>query len=296
MNRFRRLWQGGKRALTVRTRRRLAPPLDRFATIRDPWRSPALLDPSSAPAICNICGWSGGTFLGGYHSELAHCPGCGSIARDRFLFFCFVRRMSPARYRVLETSPRLGKPYRQAMARWFDYRASDFDQRAHRTGLSLDLEDIALPGGCLDVVLTPHVLEHVRSTDQALRELHRVLAPSGRMYLQVPVQQGRTAPPPTPELHGDETPVHWRFGIDLTGRLRRAGFRATLLCTAGFRDLVAAGAKDWPDPPSAEFDVESLLDEADAQDLVAVADREWTRLLAFHPTYMFLTWEAIKEA
>jgi acyl-ACP thioesterase len=41
------------------------------------------------------------------------------------------------------------------------------------------------------------------------------------MFLQVPVLQGRTAPPVEPEFHGDNTPVFWRFGPELTDRTVR---------------------------------------------------------------------------
>lgn len=195
---------------------------------------------------------------------------------------------------MLETSPRLGAAYRRAMSSWFDYRASDFDQRAHRADLRLDLQSLDLDDGSLDVLLTPHVLEHVPDTERALREIHRVLAPGGRMFLQVPVLQGRTAPPATPEFHGDATPVFWRFGPDLTGRLRDLGFRARLLCTEGFHSLVASGAATWPDQSSPEFDVDSILAAARTEDLLPIAGREVSRRLGFQPEYMFLTWEARK--
>ena len=58
---------------------------------------------------CNICRWSGDAFEGPDHSEFAVCPRCGSISRDRFLFWCFVERTDERLgATVLETSPRLG--------------------------------------------------------------------------------------------------------------------------------------------------------------------------------------------
>lgn len=266
---------------------------DAFCGRNDPWDWE--IDRAGA-AACNLCGWSGPAFGGFQHSESAVCPGCGSIARDRFLFHCFLHRTPPGGYRVLETSPRLGAPYRRAMSTWFDYRASDFDERAHRADLHLDLQALDLDDGSVDVLLTPHVLEHVPDTGRALDEIHRVLAPGGRMFLQVPVLQGRTAPPATPELHGDDTPVFWRFGPDLTVSLREHGFRARLLCTDGLYSLVEGGVRTWPDPPSAEFDVDSILAAARVADLLPIAGREISRRLSFSPAYMFLTWEAVKAA
>ena len=244
---------------------------------------------------CNICRWSGAAFEGPAHSEFAVCPRCGSISRDRFLFWSFVHRTDPMLgARVLETSPRLGEDYRAAMSTWFDYTASDFDERAHKGSVQLDLQSIDLPDESVDVLLTPHVLEHVPETDRALAEIRRVLAPGGRMCLQVPVLQGATAPPVEPEFHGDDTPVFWRFGPDLTARLRDNGFTTTLLCTQPWLDHVDGGATSWPTETSAEFDVDSLLGGSISADLTPIASAAEATRRGFLPDYMFLTWECLR--
>lgn len=263
----------------------------------EPWRWHERfdrLDRSRSARFCNLCWWSGEAFEGFDHSESAVCPACGSVARDRFLFLCFVDRQPAGRYRVLETSPRLGEPYREAMRRWFYYRASDFDQRVHRADIELDLQDIHLDAGSIDILLTPHVLEHVPDTDRALAQIHRLLAPGGAMYLQVPVLQGATARPAVPEFHGDNTPVEWRFGPDLTERLRGHGFEVSLLCTEDLRRRVADGERAWPSPASPEFDVGSILESLCYADLESVAPPDVARGLGLEPSFMFLTWECKK--
>lgn len=267
-----------------------------FERVRSPWDWRESFEASTEACVCNLCGWIGPSFRGPDHSEGAACPDCGSIARDRFLFFGFVDRRPPSRYRVLETSPRLGHDYRQAMRGWFDYRASDYDLRVHRADIELDLQDIHLEDGSVDVLLTPHVLEHVPDTDRALDGVHRLLAPGGVMYLQVPVLQGRTARPEAPEFHGDNTPVEWRFGPDLTDRLRDHGFRTRLLCTRELLRHVEAESRAWPHPVSPEFDVSSILECLCYSDLLAIADDEEARRMGFRPGYMFLTWECEKDA
>ncbi|MPY95237.1 MAG: methyltransferase domain-containing protein [Acidimicrobiia bacterium] len=259
-----------------------------------PW-APVTTAEATAAAWCNICRWTGTGFDGPAHCEGALCPRCGSIARDRFLFWCFTRRTPLRRgLRVLETSPRLGAEYRRAMGTWFDYRSSDYDGRAHTASLRLDLQSIDLPDASIDVLLTPHVLEHVPDTDRALEEICRVLAPKGRMYLQVPVLQGRTARPESPEFHGDETPVFWRFGYDLTPRLRGHGFTATALVPAAWADLVRGGAERWDGETSPEFDVASMLAGSIAEDLTVVADEQDATRIGAQPAYMHITWEAVK--
>lgn len=266
--------------------------------------APSVPDPATPPwtplprvtgVICNICRWQGDAFVGRQHVELSQCPSCGSNGRDRFLHWCLTERVDlhPA-LRVIECSPRLGEGYREAMSTWFFYRTSDYDLRAHRGNLHLDLQAIDLPDACLDVVLCAHVLEHVPDTDKALAELRRVVAPGGHLLLQVPVLQGRTAPPTEPEFHGDDTPVYWRFGFDLTGRLRDVGFTTDLLCTEALAEAVAGAHNPWP-AWAGEFDVPDILAGAradgHADDLRVVADHATSARLGIDPGYMYLTWD-----
>lgn len=260
---------------------------------------------------CNICRWQGERFEGPAHSEAAMCPRCGSIARDRFLFWALQQRVpaptGEARLRVLETSPRLDERYRRVMAGWFDYLSSDYDERAHAGAIRLDLQAIDLPADSIDVILTPHVLEHVPDTAMALHELQRVLRPGGWLLLQVPILQERTAPPQEPEFHGDDTPVFWRFGPELGERLRSHGFEVELLATQPLLDAAGGGAdrpRPWPQPESPEFDVDGVLrglrvssaspDAPLRPELVATADARGAACFGFEPAYMFLTWAARK--
>jgi SAM-dependent methyltransferase len=262
-------------------------------TLPDPSTPPwiPLAEPDAAPVLCNICRWQGDAFEGRQHVEFSTCPACGSNGRDRFLHWCFAERVAQhAALRVIECSPRLGQAYRDAMATWFFYRTSDYDLRAHAGNLRLDLQAIDLPNACIDVILCAHVLEHVPDTDKALRELRRVVAPGGHVLLQVPVLQSRTAPPAEPEFHGDDTPVFWRFGFDLTQRLRDLGFVTELLCTAQLADAVRSTTNPWHEW-SGEFDVPDILSGAIADDLMVVADAPTSARLGIDPGYMYLTWD-----
>jgi SAM-dependent methyltransferase len=255
------------------------------------------LRPRRRDVTCNICGWSGASFRGVLHSESATCPRCGAIARDRFLYRCWTERV-PYRpgARLLETSPRLGHAYRRRMAELVDYLASDYDQRAHKADLRLDVQQMDLPDDHLDVILTPHVLEHVPDTDRALAEMRRVLKPGGHALIAVPVPQARTAPPATPEYHGDDTLVYWRFGWDLTDRLQGHGFETTILVVQDFLDRVREG-RGWG-TAAGDVDADDLLAHAGPylDRMMAVASVEEARRLALAPSFYFIAWDARKPA
>jgi SAM-dependent methyltransferase len=255
-----------------------------------PWRE---RPPGSEP-YCNICGSIPVVFVGPRHVEGQLCPRCGSSARDRFSFFCFVSRTPRARWlRVLETSPRLGDAYRAAMGQWFTYTASDYDESSHRAAIRLDLQDIDQADGSFDVVLSAHVLEHVPDTDRALAGLRRILAPGGRLYLQVPIQEGWTAEPAAPEYHQDNTKVFWRFGFDLAERLRGHGFATTVLVTAPFAHAVRTGDRSLVGGEGSEWDVPAMVSGAKEAGRVSVLDQPEAERLGLWESYQFATFEAL---
>lgn len=258
------------------------------------WRRPRWHE-RRAVAWCNVCHWQGSAFQGIEHVESLACPQCGAIARDRFLLWCFTARTpSPRGLRVLETSPRLGPEYRELMRQLFDYQASDYDNSAHRADLQLDLQAIDLPDRSLDIVLTPHVLEHVPQPECAAAELFRVLRPGGRVYLQVPLLEGTTRVPAEPEYHDDRTLVYWRFGWDVADLFRAAGFRVAALVTEPWRSTLAAATV--PATVDVEFDIPALVRAARPAELETVATAAEAQLLGWGRGHQFATWECVRPA
>ena len=102
-----------------------------------------------------------------------------------------------------------------------------------------DIHSLTWPDGCLDVVLSLDVLEHVTSPEAAIGEVSRVLRPDGVHIFTTPTYPGpetiRTAqdlPDGTvehlqePEYHGSPNDpegslVYHRFGQDLMGQVRQ---------------------------------------------------------------------------
>jgi SAM-dependent methyltransferase len=62
------------------------------------------------------------------------------------------------------------------------------DQRTQRDGPPFVITDQALPfpDGSFDIVVSNHVIEHTRSPQRHLQEIHRVLKPGGVAYLATP--------------------------------------------------------------------------------------------------------------
>lgn len=191
--------------------------------------------PFPAPRCCPICGWRGLRFLRspGTARDRGGCPRCGSQQRHRHLWLWLEREtrlLSGAALDVLHVAPEPGIEARlRAAAPPLRYRTAEFGPE-HGTDLVLDLQALALPEDCLDVVLCNHVLEHIPDDDAALRELRRVLRPGGWAVLQVPVNGAATIeeqPGEDPALRLERfgQADHVRiYGRDYLERLQAAGF------------------------------------------------------------------------
>jgi SAM-dependent methyltransferase len=179
------------------------------------------------------------------------------------------------------------------MSRVVHYLASDYDQSAHKASIRLDLQDANLAAASVHTILTSHVLEHIPDTGRALSEIYRILEPGGRMYLQIPMPQGVTAPPKEPEYHADHTLVYWRFGWDLRDQLEAAGFAVECLVTA---DLVARLGRRQFDSgyQGADCDEVDLLSHAKLSLLLPIANSAESSRYGFRPDFQFITWEALK--
>lgn len=173
---------------------------------------------SSAGEACPICG--GRAFASGPGGRMApsgvppRCTGCGALERHRAfrtVLDAIAGRLSGAR--VLQFSEDGSVPRERFAA---------FEVSVYGGANSLDLQAVDKPDGAYGLVVANHVLEHVADDRAALRELDRVTAPHGIVFLSVPdllrcqrtVEYGR----PRADKHG-----HYRvYGPDIVERWREA--------------------------------------------------------------------------
>jgi SAM-dependent methyltransferase len=136
---------------------------------------------------------------------------------------------------VLHTAP---EPFlAQALDRLPLLRRVGVDRFNPSADVQADLTGLPFPDGRFDVVLSSHVLEHVRDDDAAIAELARVLRPGGWAAIMVPydpkrpvTDEGRDVASPSERLARFGHPYHYRiYGADLTLRLAAAGFRVSVL-------------------------------------------------------------------
>jgi SAM-dependent methyltransferase len=185
------------------------------------------------PRTCTLCGHHGR-----FHAEVhfpdifvfdAICPACGSNTRNRLLKLAIDRKgLLKPDARLLHFAPE--GPVRRVLEPAVG-RYATADLFAEGVDLKLNIEAIDQPDGSWDVIVCSHVLEHVDHV-KALAELHRILAPGGRLLAMFPVVEAWEGhyenPAVTDErgraLHfGKENHLR-RFGGSVRDEFAAAGF------------------------------------------------------------------------
>lgn len=165
---------------------------------------------------CAICG--GETFGPGPGGRMAvtglppRCETCQSLERHRAIrgfFNSIYDEKLFAQLRVLQFS---ADP--AVDPRWF----REYEYSVYQGHNSLDMQDVDRPSESYDLVICNHVLEHVPSDGDALRELCRIINADGVVFLTVPDPHRRTVTVdwgyPDETRHG-----HFReYGADIAER------------------------------------------------------------------------------
>lgn len=210
-----------------------------------------MTNPAASRFRCPICEKSAEGFLpfGVFQRPNAQCPWCKSLERHR-LVWSFFSRVSDLfdgePKRVLHIAPELAIGQRISRLPNVDYLSADIDARIAM--VAMDVTNIQFEDDAFDVIYCSHVLEHVLDDRKAMRELARVLKPSGWAVLQVPVNREATFEDPTvvePEerLRVFGYPDHVRiYGRDYVDRLTGSGFDVEVYDAADFLSEAEVGS------------------------------------------------------
>lgn len=169
----------------------------------------------------------------------ARCPHCLALERHRLAWLYWTTRsdlFDGRPKRVLHIAPEAA--FRPRLARRLGDGYLTADLAAPHVMERMDVTRIQHAPESFDVILCSHVLEHVPDDRRAMAELHRVLKRGGWALIQVPVISDVTFEDPSIvdpaerlRVYGQEDHVR-RYGPDVAGRLRDAGFRVDVVYPA----------------------------------------------------------------
>ncbi len=196
------------------------------------------------------------------------CPVCYSYGRHRMMAKVIenelVRGDTMAGKKLLHFAPEVG--FRNWLKRHFPHiKYQSADLFSPDVDLCLDLQDIALTNEAIDVVILSHVLEHVDDDTLAVKELYRILAPNGKLFIQVPLsgseatREERLGTPEERLANYGKTDHVRLYGDDIAVRLTDAGFSVTVhrAHEDPYREKFDYMALDLPDGSTMLYDNES---------------------------------------
>jgi SAM-dependent methyltransferase len=179
--------------------------------------------------------------ISGQSNGTERCPCCRALDRERALYFYFKENISLASKRVLHVAPEDGLHFFIASSGCLEYVCGDLNPRHYHAVSSkirkIDLLHVDYPDRHFDIAICNHVLEHIPDDLTAMKEIYRILKPSGIAILLVPIgaKLGRTFEDASKvtaaeraQAFGKSDHVRIYAECDYLDRLRSVGFRATV--------------------------------------------------------------------
>ncbi len=138
--------------------------------------------------FCSVCEFKAASFERLPNSDLL-CPKCGSLARDRRLWKTISEEYLRPNLKILDFSPS-----RSLFRKWkknpnINHIASDLSGD-FIADVTYNITQIPENDTQFDLIICYHILEHVIDDVKAMRELFRVLKPSGTVLIQTPFKEG----------------------------------------------------------------------------------------------------------
>ena len=190
--------------------------------------------------LCPICGWTGHCFLptGGSvkHRFDAKCPYCGSLERHRLAYLVVQQVVRLNTCDTLHVAPeKCLVPYLKSESE--TYISIDLYAPAMK---QMDLRKMDFADNQFDLVWCSNVLEHIIDDCVAIKEIYRVMRPSGIAFIQVPIWRQQTyennkITEEEDRLEHFHQEDHVRlYGLDIVERFESVGFRASIVRAADF--------------------------------------------------------------
>lgn len=185
---------------------------------------------------CPVCEQSFSTPFAPSHYGITHRPDasclnadCQSLERHRLLWLYLKDKLLVSQISVLEIGPT--KSLQRAFEKIPNIQYVGLDLTSRRANVRADINSLPFAKNTFDVAICYQVLEHIPDFQKAVRELNRVIRPSGTVFFQVPLdinlentfEIATKDPSEREKLYGQSD--HLRvFGMDFPDYLDKGGF------------------------------------------------------------------------
>ena len=137
---------------------------------------------------CNICKKHLKDFVLVENGNLV-CPVCGSLPRTRRLWKLLNENYLKPEIKVLDFSPSRALYRKLKKNKNIHYFPTDFENE-FLADYRFDINNIDSESERFDLIICYHILEHIDSDQQAMKELFRVLKTDGTCLIQTPFKDG----------------------------------------------------------------------------------------------------------
>lgn len=137
---------------------------------------------------CNICQKKLKKFITTSHSDLL-CPNCGSLQRNRRLWYLLETEFLKNNSSILDFSPSRCLYRKLKKTNNIIYQSTDLSGDFIAEN-QFDITNLKIADDTYDLILCYHILEHIPDDIRAIKELFRVIKSGGKALLQTPFKEG----------------------------------------------------------------------------------------------------------
>jgi SAM-dependent methyltransferase len=202
---------------------------------------------------CPVCHYHGPfRDMKGFAGRRLHveCPQCGTLERHRIQYLVvteMLKGLDVSKMKMMHFAP---EPFFRKFfsSRFGQYETADLCMRG--VDYHVDLQKLPFADATYDFVFASHVLEHVPDDVKAIREIRRILKPSGFAILPVPVVAEKTIEYPEANPH---EAYHMRApGLDYPEKFKpyfaSVETRTSESVPEKFQPFIYEDRSQWPTP------------------------------------------------
>lgn len=137
---------------------------------------------------CNVCQKKLRKFISLKNSDFL-CPKCGSLQRNRRLFYILETEFLKPNIAVLDFSPSRSLYRKLKKITAINYQSTDLSGDFIAEN-QFDITNLSIADDSFDLIICYHILEHVIEDIKAMKELLRILKSEGQILIQTPFKEG----------------------------------------------------------------------------------------------------------
>jgi len=137
---------------------------------------------------CNVCDKNLRKYIPTTNGDFL-CPNCGSLQRNRRLWFELETEFIQPNISILDFSPSRCLYRKLKKIKSINYHSTDLSGD-FIADYQYDITNLKIENNSFDLVICYHILEHIIEDISAMREMYRIMKPGAKALIQTPFKDG----------------------------------------------------------------------------------------------------------